>query len=503
MSKKKKKRKQVPCESAVPSRRWPTTRLAYGLLAAGYLTAAIILALTVPTHQDGDPRRTPPDESAHLAYFDELLTTHRLPLFHSGTGNYEAHQPPLFYLLSLPVCLLGRALGHGVLALRLFVVLQGLGCLAAAWLLAGAIFPARPAARFGTVAVVAFLPSHTAVLSAVSNDPLAEFWCSLALWQSLLLLRMPLTARRSALLGLTLGAAALTKTSTLFLFPVALLAVVLAAQRADRPLDQALRSLAIVLAPALALALPWLIRNQLLYGDPMAMKAFIAIFGRDRATPDFFFQRVGLSGLQYYQLVLWQTFLSFWGVFGQACVFLPSWFYWLGVFIAAAAAVGGGSLLWRGERPDSQAKFTWSILVLATALVFAFFLRFNMVFYQAQARYFFPVIVPLAAALCAGLRGWLPHELASDARAQWAPITVLVLLLLIMALAAIIFQQPNRPILDYPFLPVRAASSHVMAHKASCQRRAQLSLAPLGENQHLRNGTNTAKHAGGAIELVS
>ena len=51
---------------------------------------------------DGGPAQIPdvgaPDEAAHVAYVDHLLKGKGFPVLVAGSPDYEAHQPPLYYL---------------------------------------------------------------------------------------------------------------------------------------------------------------------------------------------------------------------------------------------------------------------------------------------------------------------------------------------------------------------------------------------------------------------
>src|SRR5262249_58975395 len=77
--------------AATRGRWWVPALLAlYLALAAGYNLAT--------------PFGAPPDERPHSLYVDYLATQHSLPVLRREQRDaYEAHQPPLYYLLCLPV----------------------------------------------------------------------------------------------------------------------------------------------------------------------------------------------------------------------------------------------------------------------------------------------------------------------------------------------------------------------------------------------------------------
>ena len=205
----------------------------------------------------------------------------------------------------------------------------------------------------------------------------------------------------------------------------------------------------------------WWVRNQLLYGDPLAHGVFIDLFLKDRATPEYFLQR-GMSGAGYLLMIAWGTALSFWGVFGQANVYMPEWFYLCGWLMGAAVLIGliragiGGRAPWAGNRGQ------WLVVLVGIALIIAFYLRFNMIFYQVQARYLFTGIGPLAALMAAGWLGlWGGGRLVATDGADWGegeaavPAAASVLwwvVLGLLAVTALVLLRPGCAVLPLPFL---------------------------------------------------
>ncbi|MGQ9731710.1 MAG: hypothetical protein ACUVX8_10615 [Candidatus Zipacnadales bacterium] len=402
---------QPPCLS-----RWPI-RIA-ATLGLATLGLGLLAALVQPWQPEapGAQHRVPPDETAHLEYIRYLMKHRSLPVLKEGGGNYEAHQPPLYYLTCLPLA----ALGHTpdphkpargippaeVIPLRLWSVLIAAGVVLACYLVARVVFPAHPLLQVAAPAFALLLPGHLINLAAVTNDGLAELFCCLAIWLMVSLIRKPtVSLRQFAWLGLVMGAALLTKTSCLFLLPVGLVAVVMASRQTGQLFSgrRFFLHLLASLGLALLLWLPWILHNLRHYpGDPLVMRTFVRIFSVDRATPDTFLAQ-GMSPWAYLRLVFLWTYLSFWGVFGQALVFLPDWCYLIGTLLTVLSVLGGMRRL-RGWRTASrEARSIWSLFALAVILVVLQFLQFNMTFFQAQARYIFPAIAPLACGFVAGL----------------------------------------------------------------------------------------------------
>jgi O-antigen/teichoic acid export membrane protein len=74
---------------------------------------------------------------------------------------------------------------------------------------------------------------------------------------------------------------------------------------------------------------------------------------------------------------------------------------------ALAEAVSFARHLIREKLADWQAQ-AWVVSAVLSALLLVSFIRFNLSFFQAQARYLFPALPPVAVALCLGLQGLAP-----------------------------------------------------------------------------------------------
>jgi len=401
-------------------------------IVAIYLALGAWYALAVPFGQA-------PDESAHLLYVAHLADEHRLPVFMPvGEGGYEYHQPPLYYALSLPAYLAaGRRAPH--VGVRLFNVGIGVGVILFTYLLCRELFPRRPWRAVAAGAFAAFLPMHVALCGSVTNDILAEVIFTAGLWQVTRHLRAGWTPRASLAVGALAGLGLLAKSATAPLLLVGWLAAALAATRGQPVAWRRLAAdLGLMTAAALLVGGWWLVRNQVLYGDPLASGAFLQAFG-DRPTPAYFLEEQGLPLSLYLLLVLGVTFASFWGVFGTMNVFLPTWpvYVPLGVFSAAAlAGVIARLRAWR--RFEGWQREALLALGFAALMVAALFVRFNMSYFQAQARYLFPVISVFAIGMVWGISALAPRR--ARAAAAFLPAAV-ALALAVIALPVWILPQ--------------------------------------------------------------
>jgi 4-amino-4-deoxy-L-arabinose transferase-like glycosyltransferase len=408
-------RRRQPQPAPPPPPENPQRWLLPAIIAA-YLAAAVSVAFIVPDSSGTEPKLIPPDEPAHWCFIRDLAQGKGLPVFYSGSDNYEAHQPPLYYLAAIWCYWVAGE--HSTLLCRLFSAALGALTLLVAWRASQYLLGEAPWPRLAAVGALALIPGRFFILGSVSNDPAFELTSALTLWQSLAAVRHGLDLRRAALLGACLAAALLAKTSALVLIPIVGLAVVMAAQRPDgtfgrSEIRQILAHAGVVLGAVALFWGWWVVRNLQLYGEPLVTSAFTRIFIKDRATPEFFLSR-GITWSGYFTLVAWQTQMSLWGVFGQATVYMPSLYYRIGYALEALTVLGllvaAARSLRRREPPAQAVTASWLLVVLLVLLTLATFLRFNIVFYQAQARYFLGVSVPLAALLAAGVCSLVPQR---------------------------------------------------------------------------------------------
>ena len=364
-----------------------------------------------------------PDEPAHYNYIAHLATERRLPVLRMGDFDgpylerlkaekfppalsiepirYESHQPPLYYLLSVPVYWLSQG---SQLALRLFSVVLGGGVVLLVFLCARAAVPGSPHIALGAAAFAAYLPMHAALMASINNDGLAELLIAgtvLAVlrWQRLKAEReADEGAGHLAAAGILIGLAFLTKATAYILLPIAVVVVLFqsffpkSAGRAS--VGRLAVRLALLTGPALLLGLPWWIRNSLLYGnlDILGLRRHDAVVtGQPTAAA-----WIAENGWAAYWERAWSfTSKSFWGVFGWLGVFMDARIYTLLLILSALAAVGMLFHLW-GRANSSEWRWAGFLtspgmtLLLLWLATFAAYVWYNLGFIQHQGRYLFP-----------------------------------------------------------------------------------------------------------------
>jgi hypothetical protein len=351
--------------------------------------------------------------------------------------------------------------------IRLFSVLMGAGTVYLTWCIGRILFPHQPELALGAAAVNAFTPMFLFISGAVNNDNLAMPLCSAAL---VLMLRTHPNEPRigdSLALGITLGLAALTKTSALGLMPLAMLSLLIAVWLQNGRLGRnQLASLArhtlFIVLPIVLIAGWWYYRNYRLYGDWLGWNAFVQVLGQ-RAHP---------ASLRQLWGERWGFSLSYWGLFGGVNVPMPTWIYQVLNGVALVAIVGVVLYLIRlvaGIR-DAKRTSSWvreivtrgwpvALLVLWTAAILAGLVRWATTTWSSQGRLVFPAISAISVLLVTGLFGWLWMPRAREQEptrpglhrvARWGVIILGSFLLVISAAApgvwiAPAYQPPSPP----------------------------------------------------------
>ena len=193
-----------------------STKLIYGLLAIVLIARAALFINNLPQL----PRSMGFDAADHEQYIQFIQQKHALPLANDG---WEMFQPPLYYLASalvLDVC--GRSVGDedAVYFLR---AVNGVIGLLHCWLVLlclRLLFWGNLPAQAAGLLVAAFLPPNLYLSQYVTNEPLAGFLVTVAIYFCLRVLRAEKAGLWMPLgIGVALGAAMLTKFSVLLALP--------------------------------------------------------------------------------------------------------------------------------------------------------------------------------------------------------------------------------------------------------------------------------------------
>lgn len=439
------------------------------LLIGVFAALAVVYSIVVPPFET-------PDEIWHFAFIQHVASGQGLPVSEPNTQalwRQQGVQPPAYYLAAAalttwidqsdfpelysranPFAAIGGAsavdnrnyLIHqpgeswpwrgSIAALhlsRLFSVCLGAVTLWAVYrTLKLLISPGL--ALLGT-ALIAFVPQFIFISAAASNDNAINALAALVLWRLVdLLVRPPAIddtrdlVTRSAVIGVLLGLALLSKLSALGLVALAGLAAVVTARRM-RSWRSLVAAGAAIALPALAIGGWWYARNWLLYRDLLAWNMWQANISL-RAAP---------AGLKTIANELGSLETSFWGVFGWFNVLYPSWLYRSFHVVELLVALGllVGAARWLVGRPRARPDRRWlgaSLLLLWLALLAVSWLRFMRIAPAAQGRYFFPAASTVALVMAWALSSLKIKRWAStdNPRGQpfvgWAVVAALLLL---------------------------------------------------------------------------
>lgn len=385
------------------------------LILAAYLGVGVLYAVYTPPWQA-------PDEPAHYnyvrqlaggdlpviapgdydqAYQAQVISSDFAPEYSVAPFSYEDHQPPLYYLLQLPVYLLS---GGALLAMRLLSLLLGAGVVALTYAIGARLFPAQPWLPPTMTAFVAFLPQHVAMLAAVNNDSLAELLIAAILFGLISFSTSAHEPSRRAwlLLGLLLGLGFLTKATVYIMAPVTALVVL---WRYWGDWRGVWRVGVWLFAPALLLGALWWGRNLFVYGGLDVLGAAAhdqVVVGQPRTS-----EWIQQYGWRYtLTAFLRTTFQSFWGQFGWMGVVMPSWVYQLLLLFSGLVALGW-SFAWRAADRPRLPRPAAHILLGTFLLSAALYLGYNTAYVQHQGRYLFSALIPIAAAVALGAAAWL------------------------------------------------------------------------------------------------
>lgn len=389
----------------------------------GILFIAVIHFLFATAYAHVMPYRTPgvsyhqfmhdigaPDEAAHVEVIAYIQEKNQYPIFDPSapdiTRNYEAHQPPAYYVatakfLDLLNLKAKNSAGYGFWGRALNSLfgslnVAGIGILIA-WLLRGSKLPVNQIA-LTAAGLTALIPMNLSISGSINNDSLSfalvTWGWALAALSRLLnkpgqkpAVGWPLVSMIGA--GCCLGLAVLTKFSAILSIPV-FVATVLWPGTGKLCLFRTGSALLV----AIALFSPWMLRNQKTFGDPMMTKVFAEAFPRNaRVKPN-----TPLKIYRLTHLLVEGVQESATGVFGYFDIHyrmvIPVIAAWL---VLIFGTIGLLVLMQLGHTREIV------ISLFTIAMVFAALWVFNTKYNQPQARYLFMALPFLAMLPAIGL----------------------------------------------------------------------------------------------------
>jgi 4-amino-4-deoxy-L-arabinose transferase-like glycosyltransferase len=270
------------------------------------------------------------------------------------------------------------------------------------------VFPDNRLLALTSTAVIATVPMHIAMSSAINNDTLAELILALVIWLCLKELKQGLSPRQIVALGMLVALALLTKTT--IYAPVVISALVAITVRARaRGWRVAAGRLGTVFGLGLLLSCGWFVRNMLTYGalDLFGWQRHDSIVVGQPTTAGWIAEHGLFQTIQDFFVV---SFHSFWAQFGWMGVLIDSRLYTLLALVSAAVTLG--LVLWLvrfARNPALLSAFqrrALLLLLLVFIVVAAAHVSYNLKFVQHQGRYLYPALVPIGLAFALGLLEW-------------------------------------------------------------------------------------------------
>ena len=208
------------------------------------------------------------DAAEHLKYIGYIQEHQAFPL---PTEGLEMYQPPLYYLIAaavLSACKLSINDPASVTVLRFLGGFFGVAQFILVFLSLKLLLPRR--AAFLGLLLAAFLPMHLYVAQYVTNEMLAATLATAALYLCLRVLKseMP-SASQFAWLGVTVGAALLTKISAVLLLPIVIVAIGSKLAYARAPIAISLRNLGLLVVVCLVVGGWYYARIWSRFGTPL------------------------------------------------------------------------------------------------------------------------------------------------------------------------------------------------------------------------------------------
>jgi len=194
--------------------------------------------------------------------------------------QYEALQPPLYYLVAAPVYRAANGLGPGVtvFALRAFTVVLSILAVPLTWGLSRRIFPGHPGIWLAAPALLVVVNGFNANLATVTNDALVPVMGTALLLAGLRFFHSP-SLSRAAALGGVVGLSILTKLVLIAIIPMVGVLFIPLLRRSRYGIVPALRAGAVCALVAAAVTAPWFAWNIATYEAPTAAGHHYEIIG--------------------------------------------------------------------------------------------------------------------------------------------------------------------------------------------------------------------------------
>lgn len=286
-----------------------------------------------------------------------------------------------------------------------------------AWLITRRVFPDQPQFWLAIPAFILFLPMHTHIFASLNTDVFAITLTSFLLLLLISFFDQGLSAPKVVLVIILLALALFTKRTIVFTFLwVGFTGILYLGYRRNWPLKRML-IIGLVTLACLGLGL-WLVISNAHLLTNSAITLFNMNIGGNLPVDHLFFQNLSAPELLriYIRSGLF-AFITFWGNFGGANINIP--WAWAWALMLGSSLIICGALFYimnqfrHPERTGGNQQLILIVFIsgVGLSLLNAFFpVLVSGPTWGPPARYFFPVIIPVATFFFLGIWQLFPAK---------------------------------------------------------------------------------------------
>jgi 4-amino-4-deoxy-L-arabinose transferase-like glycosyltransferase len=238
--------------------------------------------------------------------------------------------------------------------------------------------------------------------SYVNSDALAMVISALLFYHLVLLFKnkIKIAYRNSITLGVLVGLGMLTRYNLFIVLPFFVFAYVFNLLNDKNSNLVKLKNLFLLTFTAVIISGWWYLRNLILYGELLGTRNFWQTvhmlhppkdIGKSFYTPFFILFKTGW---------LWQNFKSFWASFGWNYIFLPEFYYRILLLLMLWA--GYGLIKYCSQNNKGRQLIGLSLALIFSSILLSLWQSWKWAF-QAQGRYFFPVLLTVGYLIISGI----------------------------------------------------------------------------------------------------
>jgi len=374
------------------------------------------------------PYNEAPDEYTHFEVSRFIADKNRLPNFlkddNMGVSKYEKQgyrafynasysiMPPLAYLIQAgAIKIFAPFWGDNNLYLsaRFSSVFLSVLFVFIVWKIAKELFENK-LQQLSLIIFCSFIPQISFTFSYVNSDALGIVVSSLLIYYLILVIkkRAKINYKNSLYLGLLIGLGLLTRYNIFVVFPFTAVFYLAELLKIKEPVFKKIKKVLLVVFPVLIIAGWWYVRNLILYGELLGTKNFWKVvhmlhppkdIGKSFYTPIYILFKTNW---------LWENFKSFWASFGWNYIFLAEFYYRILLFLGLCSLVG--LVIEYGKNKTKRKLININAGLFVFSLLLSLWQSWKYA-YQAQGRYFFPVIIAVGWLFILGLFSMCKDEL--------------------------------------------------------------------------------------------